>query len=283
MGMEPPVADIAGRQQQTETTFLSLPAEIRLHILEHVLEDCNRSHGLIRNANTGSLVMDSRYLASRQLHPILVCRQFHLDCSIIGFKNTTFFVTSLFGTIPDRLSILEPRLISSIRNITFVADARQFRDLIHWRSNAFNLASLQLDNLTIVLHRSSFWHFLFDYTDGIVTVLRSLQNVKRLVLVRNNARVKGSLKTWYNRLVGLIMKIDHKERYERSPPNLEKVWWDWSFDDVGQCLCLVAREAKPVMVEEEYMQFILPIMEKLRVSVESEEWNPDPRSRQMDY
>lgn len=270
-------------QGQSRSTFLSLPAEIRLSILEYVFEYSSESRGFKRDPTTQCLEIDPRYTSSFQLQPLLVCRQFNQDCSRLGIRQTTFFVGSLFGDIQGRLSLLRPTFTASLRHITFVADARQFRELTHWKNHAFNLPDLQLDDLTIVLHRSSFWHFLFDYTDGIVTLLRSLQNVKRLIIVRNNARVKGSLKTWYNRLVGLIMKVDHRERYEKSPPNMEKTWWEWTFDDVAQSLSLEARQAKPIMEEEMYMRMILPIMEKLRISVENEEWNPDPRSRQMYY
>ena len=36
---------------------------------------------------------------------------------------------------------------------------------------------------------------------------------------------------------------------------------------------------KAVMGEEEYMVFVKPLVEALRVSVETEAWNGDPRSR----
>ena len=116
-------------------------------------------------------------------------------------------------------------------------------------------------------------------TADITKLLRRLQGVRRLVFLRNNALVKGSFKTWFNRLVGLIMKVDHHERYDKTPPNLEAVWWEWSYDSTAHRICLEARAPRPIMDEEAYMKMIQPLMEELRISIESEEWNPDPRSR----
>lgn len=124
---------------------------------------------------------------------------------------------------------------------------------------------------------------MFDYTSDIVKLLRSSQGVKRLVFVKNAAMVKGSFRTWFNRLVGLILKIDHAERYDREPPNLEKTWWSWKFDGVGERFWLEAREPKELVDEESYMRGILPLMEGLRDSVELEEVNPDVRATRMYY
>lgn len=173
-----------------------------------------------------------------------------------------------------------PRLTQAIFQ---VADNRHFKKLLGWGEHPFGMSSLQLNTLTIVLHRSSRWHYLFDFTADIVKLLRQLEGVKRFVIVRNAALVKGSLKTWYNRLVALILKIDHQERYDKKPANPEKTWWSWSFDEVAQSIILEARPSKPTIDEESYMQQVLPLMEDLKSSIESEEWNPDPRSRYMYY
>lgn len=79
------------------------------------------------------------------------------------------------------------------------------------------------------------------------------------------------------------MKIDHAERYDREPPNLEKTWWSWKFDGVGERFWLEAREPKELVDEESYMRGILPLMEGLRDSVELEEVNPDVRATRMYY
>lgn len=101
--------------------------------------------------------------------------------------------------------------------------------------------------------------------------------------MRNAAPVKGSFKAWYNRLVGLIMKVDHQERYVSDPPNPEKVWWEWSFDETGQRICLEAGPPREWVGEEEYLEGMLGRVEALRESVEGEEVNLDPRSTNMYY
>lgn len=271
-----------------QSPLLALPAEIRMNIMEQVFETTSMLNGLVQDpssrASLGRVsVLDESYIASEQLSPLLVCRQLYQDSSAIGFSSTTFVMNSLFGDVAQRLSTIRPCSLEIIRYFTFVADARQFRKLVDWRLDAFHTPALNLDTLTIVLHRSSFWHYLFDYTEGIVKLLRTLRNVKRLVIVRNNARVKGSFKTWYNRLTGLIMKVDHTERYDKSPPCPESVWWSWSFDEIAQAITLDAQPPKEDMTEQAYMEMIVPLMQTLSTSIENEEYNLDPRSRYMYY
>jgi len=87
--------------------------------------------------------------------------------------------------------------------------------------------------------------------------------VKKIVFVRNRANVKGYFKTWYNRLIGLVLKTDHQERYDRDPPVLEKVWWEWEFDDGKETFSFTAKEPKPAMAEEDYMMLVTPLVEEL--------------------
>ncbi len=261
--------------------LLALPAEIRVAILEYVFYDRYQPRGLKITRDSRNVVLDSEYSTGDRLRLLLVCRQLHNDGALLGFSGTTFMVPSLFGNIPERLSRLHPRQVQSIRNVMFVADARHFRTLLDWKCCPFALPSLQLDTLTMVLHRSSAWHYLFDYTSDVTRLLRKLRGVKRLIIVRNGARVKGSFKTWYNRLVGYIMKHDHQKRFDRVPSKPEKVWWSWHFDDEAQVISFDAQPPKPAVDEETYLQAMLPLTEDLRISVESEEWNPDPRSRYM--
>ncbi|KAK3722971.1 hypothetical protein LTR37_002117 [Vermiconidia calcicola] len=255
---------ISRTESRTTSALLALPAEVRIAILEYVFDDNLRKSGL-------------------SLQALLACRQMYQDGSIVAFSKTSFIMSSLFGNIPERLLVLHTKQVEAIRNISFVADARQFRGLINWSRYPFSMPNVRLDKLTIILHPSSSWHYLFDFTSGVVELLRDLHNVRRIFIIRNNARVKGSFKTWYNRLVGMIMKVDHHERYEKSPRNPEKMWWWWSYDEVAQSLCLEARPPKPMMDEESYMLMMQPLLEEWKVSVENEEWNPDPRSRMMYY
>jgi len=261
--------------------FLALPAEVRIAILEYVFEDSLHGDGFKNHGLSGGIILDDEYGANACLQPLFTCRQVHEDGNLLALKKTCFVSSSLFisNNIPERLSILQPKQIEAIRSITFVADARHFHKLVDWDGYPFAMSNLRLDTLTVVLHRSSFWHYLFDFTSGIAQLLRTLNGVKRFVFVRNNALVKGNFRTWFNRLIGLIMKIDHYERYDRCPANPEKVWWRWSYDDVAQSFCMEALPAKETVDEETYMQNMKPLLEQLRVSMENEEWNPDPRSR----
>nr|POF06914.1 hypothetical protein CFP56_31538 [Quercus suber] len=232
---------------------------------------------------SGGILLNEQYDASAYLNPLSTCRQLYYDGQHLAMTRTPFVCASLFGNIPERLSILDPKQVAAIRSISFVADQRQFRKLQDWGLHAFGVPNLDLLSLTVILHRSSPWHYLMDFTTDLVNLLRNLHGVRRFVFVRNAARVKGSFRTWYNRLVGLILKRDHHERYLVDPPNLEKIWWTWRYDDLAQTFTLEARPARERMDEETYMQQILPLMEELKESIENEEWNPDPRSRTMYY
>ncbi|GAB1729474.1 hypothetical protein NU195Hw_g4286t1 [Hortaea werneckii] len=262
-------------------SYIDLPAEIRMAILEYVFAGDRQVDGFKNHNAPGGLVFDDGYTITESLQPLLTCRQMYYDACLLAFHSTAFVTNSLFiaNNIPERLAVLHPKQIAAIRSITFVADARHFRKLIDWGDCPFGMKQLQLDTLTLVLHKSSFWHYLFDFTSDVVQLLRKLQGVRRLVFVRNDARVKGSFHTWYNRLVGLIMKVDHHERYNKSPCNPEKVWWQWKFDPIAQSICLKALPSKTQMAEEAYMQQMKPLMEELQASIENEEWNPDPRVR----
>ncbi|TKA24342.1 hypothetical protein B0A50_06812 [Salinomyces thailandicus] len=274
-----------------QLNLLDLPAEIRLSILEYVFPpatttttttNLNPPIGFKTCPTTSTHILNPDHPTPTQtLAPLLTCRQLHADAHLLAFTRTPFLTTSLFTAtnIPTRLALLHNKQIRAIRSLTFVADARHFRKLVDWQHQPFNHPDLHLDTLTLVLHRSSFWHYLYDFTSDLVKLLRNLEGLKRLVFVRNNARVKGSFHAWYNRLVGLIMKVDHHERYIKTPCCPEKVWWSWKFDSVAQVIVLEALPAKKWVEEEVYMGLMKPLVEELRVSVEAEEWNPDPRSR----
>lgn len=259
-------------------SLLTLPSEIRSCILEYVFDD-NLSHtGLMQHHERGNTAVNQNYSAAALLAPLLTCKRLYLDGRIPALKCTHFLLTNLYINVSERLSRLSDRQLEALRSIAFVADSRHFRGMRSWSDNAFGNSALRLDNLTIVLHQAT-RHYLFDFTADIAKLLRRLQGVRRLVFVRNNAYVKGAFKTWCNRLIGIIMKIDHYERYDTRPPNPERTWWVWTFDEQAETFCLDARPSKEMVDEEAYMHQIKPLMEQLMISIESEEWNPDPRTR----
>jgi hypothetical protein len=262
------------------TSLLGLPSEIRTSILEYVLDDNTSRTGLIKDPGgpRRAVIIDHDYSAAAILAPLLACKHLYLDGRIPALKRTHFLVTNLYINIPERLSRLSDKQLNALRSIAFVADSRHFRAMKTWDDYAFGNAALRLDSLTVVLHESSH-HYLFDFTADIAKLLRKLQGVRRVVFVRNHAYVKGAFKTWCNRLIGIIMKIDHYERYDVQPPNPERTWWTWSFDDEAEIFCLEALPSKVMVDEETYMQQIKPLVDELMTSIESEEWNPDPRTR----
>ncbi|KAF2106869.1 hypothetical protein BDV96DRAFT_506993 [Lophiotrema nucula] len=268
------------------TTFASLPAELRIQILTYVVAQPSLA-GFERivpptfpaNMST-KLHVDNDYTSSANLAPLLVCKQWHDDFAHLAFRKTHFVVTDMYNTLPQRLDMLSDWKLQNIRKIAFVAGARQFRELVHWPQYPFNNPSLRLDSLTVVLHRSAHWHYPSDFTRDMVNLLRRLENVKVLKFIRNGANVKGFFKTWYNRLIGLLLKEDHFQRYDvAGGPHLEKTWWEWRYRDEDQSFEMRSREAKPVMAEEEYMEFVKPLVGRLMNEMAEEEMSPSSGNR----
>ncbi|KAI9695643.1 MAG: hypothetical protein M1820_008490 [Bogoriella megaspora] len=260
--------------------YFDLPAEIRLDILSYLFETPMDG---FTNREDGDIIIDDKYSAASNLAPLLTCRQFYHEGNQLAISHTSFVIKDTYTDIPHQLSLLQPTQLSSIRSIAFLGGDQQFRKLHSWGAHPFGIPNLRLNTLTVVFPRSSYFHYPSDYTTDIVKLLRNLQNVSRLVFVRNGANVKGYFKTWYNRLTGLIMKEDHHRRYNCCPPIPESVWWVWSYDDRGQSFCLEARQPKPVVGEKVYMELMKPLVEGLARRMEVEEWEPDPRARVAYY
>ena len=250
--------------------LLTLPAEIRNTIIEYVFDDDILKDGFLEHGEPGGIVLDITYKASDRLRPFSACKQLYNDGISMAWDKTDFISSNRFSNVRGRLYTLSPDRIASVRNVAFVADAAHFGDLIKWNQDPFGLPNLQLDTLTIVLHPGP-WHYLFDHTSGITYLLRRLQNVRRIMFVRNRALVKGGFRTWYNRLVGLIMKVDHFQRNDRIPSNPEAVWWTWSYNELAQTITLEAQSPRPLMGEDAYMMMMMPLMQELKTSIENEE------------
>ena len=260
-------------------TFLDLPAEIRVSVLEHVFEANLNGDGFANRNGPGGIILDDDYTATLNMAPLLTCRQFYCDASCVAIARTPFVIRDTFTDVARQLKALHPKQVESIRSITFLAGLKQLQSMHYWGSRPFGIPSLRLDTLSIVFPRSSYWHYPSDHTYEIVKLLRNLEGVQRIFFVRNGANIKGHFKTWYNRLIGIIMKEDHHKRYNCKPPNLEKVWWSWSYDDSGESFCLEAKPAKPAMEEQEYIEMMKPLVHELMERTENEEWDPDPRAR----
>ncbi|KAI5199048.1 hypothetical protein E4T38_07203 [Aureobasidium subglaciale] len=134
--------------------------------------------------------------------------------------------------------------------------------------------------MTIILHRSSYWHYLFDFNVMMTQMLRDFSGVKKICFVRNHARVKPHFHTWFNRFVGAMMRLDRVERFGRRDCKAEKTWWEWSFDGTKQAATLVKVPSKDAGLDvEAYDEHMAPMMEWLKRSMEVEEYDPDPMSR----
>jgi hypothetical protein len=269
-----------------KTTFFHLPAELRTQIWKLVFDPL-QSHqaalsGPTCNEPTPQTLQDD-YWASDYLQPLLTCRQFYRDAHLLAFSRTTFAIRNPYTVrdIEERMQArLSPQQVASIRTIAVVCEARHFRQMHHWKGCAFGIPSLQLDDMIIVLHRSSYWHYLFEFNAMLASLLRDFEGAKRVTFVRNRALVKPHFHTWFNRFVGAMLSLDRVERYGRVEARIEKSWWEWEFDVARQTAMLTAVPAKPAGLDVgSYDLIMAPMMQWLKVNIENEQYDPDPMSR----
>ncbi|GAB7342379.1 hypothetical protein MBLNU457_g0595t1 [Dothideomycetes sp. NU457] len=271
--------------RRSSTGLFDLPAEIRTNIYELVFDPEETYHEAFHKTRTNSspIEINHDYKASTHLEPLLTCKQFNHDANLLALSRTLFVMSNPFTSqnIGSRLQErLKPDQIASLRHFAFVADSRHFWQLRHWKNCAFGQPLLNLTELSIILHRSSYWHYLFDFNNAICQLLRNLQGVQRLTFIQNKSRVKGTLFTWYNRLVRLMLKTDHLERFEREEACPEKSWWTWNHCAVQQTVSFTVAQAKSqTLTLIDYQLLMAPVHEALRLNIESEEYDPDPMSR----
>jgi len=280
-----------------KTSFLDLPAEVRTNIYEHLF-DSEESRSLAFHKPEAADSLNEEYYASDYLSPLLTCRQFTRDAQLLAFSRTTFVIRNPFTakTVSARLSSrLSPQQIASVRSIAFIAEADHFRQMRNWQGHAFGVPQLHLDSLTFLLYRSSYWHYLFDFNTIVIDLLRGLDGVKSFEYVKNGSRVKPFFHTWFNRLCGAMLKRDVVERFGtgatvasiaalRVPPADSKTkagyWWDWEFDLARQTAKLIrGKEIRAGCEADEYEAWVEPFRQELRKSIEAEEYDPDPMSR----
>jgi hypothetical protein len=251
--------------------LLALPAELRNQCIGYALAQ-QLDAGFTRSATYHGLVLDQQYSASAQLSVLLTCRQFYLDFYQLAYRNTTFVLRDDCDSINGLLGRLRREQIECIGKIAFVTSPARIHELVHWSTYPFNLEGLRLRELSVVLYRSEDWHFPSQYTRDLVALLRRLRNVQKLRFVRNFAHVSGSFRTWYNRLIGLVLKEDHYQRYDApGAPNVEATWWNWSYDYADNTFELVAQPPKPILPEAEYIEFVAPMVRRLMSDMEVEE------------
>jgi hypothetical protein len=269
-----------------QASFISLPAEIRTQIWSLVFDpeqSYKDAFSCPRCTDQASSALQEDYWASIYLQPLLTCRQFYQDAHLLAFSRTTFVIRNPYTVldIAGRMnSTLRPEQISSLRSIAIISEARHFRQMHHWKSHAFGIPALQLDDMTIILHRSSYWHYLFDFNVMMTQMLRDFGGVKKICFVRNHARVKPHFHTWFNRFVGAMLRLDRVERFGRKECRAEKTWWNWTFNGTKEIATLVRVPSKDAGMDvESYDEVMAPMMEQLKKSMLLEEYDPDPMSR----
>lgn len=295
------------KYERTQTSFFDLPPEIRTKIYALIFDPSHsRKQAYHEHPDSPTLpnqpaILQPNYFASDILLPLLTCRQFAHDAQPLAFSRTLFVVRNPYTSKNVRLRLtthLPPHLVSSIRHIAFVAEADHFRSMRHWGGSPFGCALLShVENLDIVLFKSSYWHYLFDFNTLFISLLRGLEGVERVSWVQNGSRVKPHFHTWFNRFVRTMLQVDRFERFGIEDgvgadggggggssvwkgPNPEKVWWEWAFDAEAQIASLRAvRAKKKDMGLEEYLAYMVPVQQALARSIAAEQEDPDPMSR----
>ncbi|KAH7110603.1 hypothetical protein B0J11DRAFT_205274 [Dendryphion nanum] len=262
----------------TRTNFFTLPTEIRLSILEYVLPPPHPDSGVRDLTVTGPIepffvqIDDIPFYSEQRWKSsiLTICRQFRTDFTNLVFSRTVFSVrvsNRSVRSLHSRLADLRPCQIASIRYLIVEKEEHEFQALSQWSHYPFNIPNFNLTILTIGLASSP---MAIENTAKIAKMLRGLRNVQTLRIIGNFCTVKGGFKAWYNQLVGLILKEDHRQRYDvADAPNVEETWWEWSFGNQTQSAVFKAQKSKPVVGEEEYMHMIKPLMETWMRSVET--------------
>ncbi|KAF2125977.1 hypothetical protein P153DRAFT_369362 [Dothidotthia symphoricarpi CBS 119687] len=276
-------------KKSAQTSFFSLPAELRLQIATYALDqpvdagfelrsaDATQINhypqlgpgspiGLVGLIMAGPYSPGGAYSPAANLSLLLVCRQFRLEFTELAWRSTTFFLginkstrdkRAMAGGVPEgRLCMLRKVAIYS----------PPWDDIVRWGQWPFDAECVRLERLSFVMVIG-----LSDIAQ-FVRLLRRLQNVKQLKFIsQSDAEQQAKFRNTYNQLIGAIMKEDHYQRYDASgAPHVGDVWWEWSFNDVEKSFLLVAEKPAPVIPEEEYLQFMKPRIDVLMADMARE-------------
>ncbi|KAJ4355663.1 uncharacterized protein N0V89_003683 [Didymosphaeria variabile] len=266
--------------------FLALPIELRLQILENVIDD-RPNAGLVYptvsataksdfNRTSQGLILDLGHSSAANLKILCVCRQLRDEFTQAAFRRTVFIIRDPYHVNAKILQPLQHVHLENLRRVMLVFQAYRLSQLTSWR-RPFNREDLHLDNLTIAL-QSTTQHtvgpmmsddYIKQSTRDVVGLLRRLEHVKSLKFVQNAAFTRRRFQAWYNQIVGLVLKEDHYQRYDApEAPHIEATWWDWHFDSAEKSFEFIARPAKPVVPEPDYMEMVAPLVAKLMSEME---------------
>ena len=231
-----------------QTTFLSLPTELRLQIATYALEQ-PAYVGLIPSWSSGRV--DATYSSADSLSVLLVCRQFHHEFANLAFQMTRFILNSHTMQAMHRLSVAKQK---NLRKLV-IPGACLSGEL--WHSYPFNNDDLRLDELCIITS---------DGYNTVPNLLRRLQHVKKLRILP--CREGGHYYDTYSRLLGAIYKEDHYQRYDApGAPNIGSTWFEACLNVEDMSFDFVARKPEPVLAEEDYM-----VMMKPKIDTLMEDW-----------
>jgi len=272
---------------ETHAGFLALPVELRLQILEDVIEEAPNA-GLVyppvsgtakldSNRTSQGLILDLGYSSASNLNILRVCRQLRDELTRAAFRRIVFVIRDPRHVSAQILQPLQHVHLESLRRVMLVFQAYRLSQMMSWRW-PFNLEDLHLDNLTIAL-QSTTQHrvgpmmsedYIKQSTRDVVGLLRRLEHVKSLRFVQNAAFTRRRFQAWYHQIIGLVLKEDHFQRYDApEAPHIEATWWDWRFDAVERSFEFIARPAKPVIPEPDYMGMVAPLVARLMNEMEA--------------
>ncbi|KAF9737656.1 hypothetical protein PMIN06_010339 [Paraphaeosphaeria minitans] len=269
------------------TGLLSLPVELRLHILEYVIDGAPNAalkYPTVSatvtpesNRTFQGLILDLGYSAAANLNILLVCRQLRNEFTRAAFQRTVFVIRDPYYVNARYFQNLQRIQLGSLRRVMLVFQAYRLSQLTTWR-RPFNLEGLHLDNLTIAL-QSATQHtvggvlsedYLANSTRDVVGLLRRLEHVNSFKIVQNAAFTTQRFQAWWYQIVGRILKEDHYQRYDApDAPHIEATWWDWHFDHAEKSFEFTARPAKPVVAEPDYVEMVAPLVAKLMNAIEA--------------
>jgi hypothetical protein len=267
--------------------LLSLPVELRLQILEHVIDGAPNAglkyptvSATIKpdsNRTFQGLILDIGYSASTNLNVLLVCRQLRYESSKMAFQRTVFVIRDPYQVGAKYFQSLQRTQLESLRRVMLVFQAYRFSQLTSWR-RPFDLEGLHLDNLTIAL-QSGTQHtmggvlsddYISNSTRDVVGLLRRLEHVNSFKIVQNAAFTTQRFEAWYSQIIGLVLKEDHYQRYDApDAPQVETTWWDWHFNAAEKSFEFIARPSKPVVPEPDYMEMVAPLIASLMSAMEA--------------
>lgn len=238
----------------TGLDFLSLPAELRLHIVAEALEQHPLSGLEMIPSSSGDgprFTLDMAYRSSANLSIRLVCRQFNADFTRLAVQKTRFVLHENAGSV---ISTQSEALLRDVKRLIVHCghDA-----ITQWGEFPFNKECLRLDELDMVMPLAE-----AAECTALVGMFRRLRNVQKIGFLLDGDAQLAKLRCY--RLIGAMLKEDHYQRYDApNAPSLESSWWSWSFNSNFSWAAFVAQEPKPVMAEEEYIILIKPKIDEI--------------------